>query len=169
MAINTNINLLESLDANSNITKCVSGSTLNSKSSYVDNADGTILDIGTGLLWQKCPIGQTYGSGSCTVALTKVTWDISLTNCTSSNLKGKSWRLPNINELASIFDPTYSNYVNPTFFPTVGDTPGSFGFWSSTGINTASRVVFFSANAPVLTTAPKSTNNAYASLCVTDP
>jgi hypothetical protein len=150
-------------------TKCVSGSSITSKNSFLDNFDGTITDVSSGLLWRKCPIGQSYSGGSCIGTITKPTWDIALTNCVASGFLGKSWRHPNINELASLFHPGFSNYIDPTFFPTVGDTAGSFGFWSSTGVTTAGRVIFFSSTSPSFSTAPKTTGGAYASLCVSGP
>jgi len=167
--INTTVNIGESLDGNSGITKCVSGSSISSKNMFVDNLDGSILDISTGLLWQKCPIGQTYGGGTCTGTITIPMWDIALTNCTASTFLGKTWRPPNINELASLFDPSFSNYINPTFFPTVGNSAGSYGFWSSTGITTTGKTVFFSSTSPSISSAPKTTVNVYASLCVSGP
>lgn len=33
---------------------------------FIDRKDGTILDISTNLLWQKCNVGETYNADSNT-------------------------------------------------------------------------------------------------------
>ncbi|MCX5905426.1 MAG: DUF1566 domain-containing protein, partial [Proteobacteria bacterium] len=84
---------------------------------FIDNNDGTITDLSTGLMWQK-------------YALSDYTWEQALTFCENLNMAGyKDWRLPTWKELLSILD--YSSYnpaINITFFP--GTEPG--WYWSST-------------------------------------
>lgn len=90
--------------------------------SYIDNGDGTINDINTGLVWQK---GTT----------TTYTWTNALTYCKNNTpaLPGSNWRLPNATELVSLVDFTISATgtakTNLTYFP---GTPTNTFFWSAT-------------------------------------
>lgn len=60
--------------------------------SYVDNGDGTVTDLNTGLMWQKIP-GD------------KVTYAEAVAGADSFNLAGyDDWRLPTIKELYSLMD-----------------------------------------------------------------
>jgi hypothetical protein len=64
--------------------------------SYVDNGDGTVSDLVTGLMWQQDP-------GA------KMTWDAAMAGADSSSLGGfTDWRLPTIKEQYSLiqFDGT---------------------------------------------------------------
>ncbi|XDD51131.1 DUF1566 domain-containing protein [Leptospira sp. WS92.C1] len=117
-------------------------------SRFTDNEDGTVLDYRTGLLWQKCPAGlgsetadhvSTCGvrntgheNGSSTV----YSWVNALKYCNGSLSQkppvlpaGKSWRLPNINELKSIVDRSQLNPAMDTSVLLIG---GGEYFWSST-------------------------------------
>ena len=84
----------------------------------VDNGDGTVKDIGSGLMWQKATAPETY------------TWQNALSYCENLSLAGYSdWRLPNRNELQSLVD--YSRY-NPAIDPLlIPHTMPSY-YWSST-------------------------------------
>jgi hypothetical protein len=73
---------------------------------FTDNGDGTVKDNATGLIWQKCTYGKTYANGICTGLATAVYWSTAITNCNTLSLAGKTWRLPNRNELLSIVDYT---------------------------------------------------------------
>ncbi len=60
--------------------------------SYVDNGDGTVTDLNTGLMWQ-----QTYSG--------KMTWDDALAEAETFSLAGyDDWLLPTIKELYSLID-----------------------------------------------------------------
>ncbi len=87
--------------------------------SYTDNANGTVTDNQTGLIWQQ---GTT----------TTYTWANALTYCNNNTpgLSGTGWRLPNAFELFSLVDFTVSTNakINLTYFPS---TPAS-SFWSAT-------------------------------------
>ena len=92
-------------------------------SSLVDNHDGTVTDTATGLIWQQNEPTDTDGNPM------SMTWDEALAYCEGLDLAGRSWRLPNINELQSIvdyriFDPS----VETSFFPDIL----SESYWSST-------------------------------------
>lgn len=92
-----------------------------SVSRFTDNGDGTVKDNGTGLIWQKCSMGQTYSGGTCSdeSTATEDTWKNTLAYCSGLTLAGRRWRLPNVNELKSLVD--ISKSVSPSihrgFFP----------------------------------------------------
>lgn len=84
--------------------------------SYTDNGDGTITDNTTGLIWQKCSIGQT--SPSCTGTASTFQWSSAASQCTSLTLAGKTWRLPNVEELQTLVDYGNNNpAIDTTYFP----------------------------------------------------
>ena len=85
---------------------------------YTDNADGTVTDKVTGLMWQKVASTTTY------------TQSQGIMFCSTLNLAGHSdWRLPTRIELVSLLDYGQSNpSINGTYFPA---TPVQF-FWTST-------------------------------------
>src|SRR4030042_6403721 len=61
---------------------------------YVDNGDGTITDLKTGLMWQKTPD-----------LVNKSTFDEAVAGAGTLNLAGYTdWRLPTIKELYSLID-----------------------------------------------------------------
>jgi hypothetical protein len=103
----------------------------------IDNQDGTVSDLKTGLMWKQCSEGLTSAdltSPDCATG-TEVTlsWDQALQQPQTLNVSGgfaghTDWRLPNIKELLSILEEqcTYPP-INTAFFP---NTPRSI-FWSS--------------------------------------
>ena len=95
--------------------RAVRGNT--SSQNFVDNNDGTVTDLNTGLMWQK----------DCS---TKTFWDDALSHCENLSLGGyDDWRLPNIKELLSIVDFTKHNYaLNTNYFIDITTED----FWSST-------------------------------------
>ncbi len=109
--------------------RCVSGNTTPAPS-FVDQADGTIRDLNTGLLWSQCTEGQ--GAGCAFTPPTAMDWNAARGNCNGKVLAGRVWRLPNVNELLSIVD--YSNAVlmlpaiDSTFFPLTANGL----YWTST-------------------------------------
>jgi hypothetical protein len=96
---------------------------------YVNNLDGTITDLDTGLMWTQVPGAATTWTGA-------LTWAENLT------LAGYSdWRLPNIKELQTLVDYTFTTAttaaaavvpVNRVLFPT-STTPAA-AYWSSTAL-----------------------------------
>ncbi|MFC1591161.1 DUF1566 domain-containing protein [Thermodesulfobacteriota bacterium] len=57
---------------------------------YMDNGDGTVTDMNTGLMWQQDPGG-------------KMSWDEAVSGASTLSLAGYSdWRLPTIKELYSL-------------------------------------------------------------------
>ena len=83
----------------------------------VNNGDGTITDLSTGLMWQK--IGSESG----------MTWESAMTHCNGLTLASYSdWRLPIREELHSIVDHNvWEPAINTNYFP---DT-ASLNYWSS--------------------------------------
>jgi len=85
---------------------------------FTDNANGTITDNVTGLIWQKNHSADT------------LTWEQALTFADTLTLNGNTdWRLPNIKEIQSINDENFINpSVNATYFPDLVNRK----IWSST-------------------------------------
>lgn len=75
--------------------------------SFTDNGDGTVTDNGTGLMWQKCPVGliDTYCDNYAAYHFGSFDWPSALTVCSTSTIGGyHDWRLPNIAELSSLIE-----------------------------------------------------------------
>lgn len=102
---------------------------------FTINADGTASDATTGLVWDRCSIGQVLDNGSCTGTVTQSTWNAALVAATTANTasyKGfTDWRLPSKNELESLVDVNKATApeIDSIVFPT---TPTNGGYWSST-------------------------------------
>ena len=107
---------------------------------FVDNGDGTISDRRTGLVWQRCPLGDDYdpGTGQCTTVDTagaRKTWQQALQAAADLNVDGSTpadqqWRLPNLKELASLInhhchDPAAFSASLPAF-------ANHTSYWTST-------------------------------------
>jgi len=95
---------------------------------YKDNGDGSVRDKETGLLWQKCSMGQTTNV-TCSGTATTATWSAAMAYCENLTLGGRSdWRLPSVNELKSLVDySAYNPAINTSYFPaTVASS-----YWSS--------------------------------------
>jgi hypothetical protein len=69
---------------------------------YLDNGDGTVTDLNTGLIWQQSP--DMNGDGRIDAA-DKLTFRQAVTGAASFSLAGhEDWRLPTIRELYSLID-----------------------------------------------------------------
>jgi hypothetical protein len=89
---------------------------------FKDNADGTITDSLTGLMWQK---GENE----------RMDWYAALKACKDMQLAGHNdWRLPNLKELNSILNLDYTNgwWYYKDFFPAEGLKPPLLHYFSST-------------------------------------
>lgn len=77
---------------------------LQSKSHLIDNENGTITDLGTGLMWSR---KDSYADlNKC------LTWPDSVKYVENLNTAGYvDWRIPTIKELASIYDITQENVM----------------------------------------------------------
>ncbi|WP_167483033.1 DUF1566 domain-containing protein [Leptospira noumeaensis] len=112
--------------------RCVASLPPIETSTFFDHGDGTIKDNTTGLTWQKCSYGQNNDS-SCSSAANPLDWSNAITYCNSLSLGSKSWRLPNRNELASLYDYTKAAgpTINQTVFPNTVSSPSGY-YWTST-------------------------------------
>lgn len=85
----------------------------------VMNSNAAVLDKETGLVWEKSP------------DTTKRTWTFACTYCYQRQVGGrKGWRLPTIEELASLVDTSQSNPALPEGHPFTNVQ--SNDYWSST-------------------------------------
>ncbi|EDM67484.1 MAG: DUF1566 domain-containing protein [Moritella sp.] len=92
-------------------------------SDFIDNHDGTVVDLRTSLVWAKCTIGQSYNRTSNTCsgsgAISFATWEEALLGAEAHSVNNISdWRLPNIKELGSLIDRSCAEpAINLTLFP----------------------------------------------------
>lgn len=98
-------------------------------SRFTVNADNTVTDHATQLMWQRCSIGQSgkdCGNGS----VTYMQWNQALKVAEEDSFAGyNDWRLPNIKELTSIIERScYKPAMNLSIFP---NTPTAGLYWSS--------------------------------------
>ncbi len=111
--------------------RLVRGNTEYGKNNFIDNGDGTISDLATGLMWQQADEGLTLD------------WHDALEYAENLELAGYSdWRLPNAKELQSIVDytrspqTTASPAIDPLFFTTEITDPDENAqypyFWTGT-------------------------------------
>jgi hypothetical protein len=110
---------------------------------YQDNDDGTVTDLETGLMWQKCPVGMAWVDGgvpgndptgdSCSAAASLISWVDALNAADASAFAAQTdWRLPNKKELASLMDVSCkAPAINTVFFPEVF-TADFKRIWAST-------------------------------------
>ena len=88
------------------------------KNKFVDNGDGTISDLATGLMWQKADAGIARN------------WEDALSYAENLELAGfNDWYLPDVKELHSIVDYTRNE---PAVSPVFITTDKSGWFWAST-------------------------------------
>lgn len=129
---------------------------------FVDNQNGTVTDRGTDLVWQKCERGQDpiY----CTGIPSTITWKSALMYCRAMTLNGKTWRLPNINELRSIVDYSKASpVINTVFFPVVVNA----NYWTSSSVfGDPTKAWYVDMNLGVVDSALKS--SGYYVRCVAD-
>ncbi len=97
-------------------------------SRFTINGNGTVTDKQTGLIWARCPEGQS-GSSCESGSATGYNWQSALDHADSSGLAGENdWRLPNIKELGSIIERAcYLPAINLHVFPNVSASL----FWTS--------------------------------------
>ncbi len=98
------------------LTLCLLASAGLSEARYTDHGNGTVTDTQTGLMWQQA------------TAPNRMNWNDAIAWCNNLSLAGYSdWRLPDIDELRSLVDMSYSPTINTTYFP---NTVASW-YWSS--------------------------------------
>lgn len=105
-------------------TDSILATTPDSRFEIISNGS-EVKDKVTGLIWQRCSMGQIWDGNTCTGTATRHTWQQALT--VAKNL-GNGYRLPNIKELASIVEEQcYDPAINSKTFP---NTPSN-EYWSS--------------------------------------
>ena len=102
------------------------------QATYIVNADGTVTDNVTGLVWDQCAWRQS-GAACATGTASLHTWSQALgvaVTANGQNYKGHNdWRLPSRTELVALVNYAASNpAIDTVAFPA---TPAS-RFWSST-------------------------------------
>jgi hypothetical protein len=104
---------------------------------FVDHGDGTVTDTLTGLIWltkANCPgAKRDWATALSDVAQLNSAGTMNGNNCNDTSNGGghqTDWRLPNINELRSLFDPGQSAPYLPAGHPFTG-VQSDF-YWSST-------------------------------------
>lgn len=99
-----------------------------SEDRFVDNADGTVTDHCTGLIWQK-DTADVNGDVKIDAA-DLLSWCDALAYCENLSFAGHDdWRLPNVRELQSIVDYGRFNQSIDSVFGAVSDL-----YWSSTTV-----------------------------------
>ena len=93
-----------------------------------------VKDLKTGLIWQRCSLGQTWDGTTCTGTASQYTWQQALQTAKDA---GNGLTLPNIKELSSLANRAcYNPAINDTFFPnTPFDSSTYYGaYWSSSPV-----------------------------------
>ena len=89
------------------------------------NSGTEVKDTKTGLIWQRCSLGQTWSGTACTGTAATYNWANALQ--TAKNM-GNYWRVPSIKELDSLVEEAcYNAAINGAYFP---NTVTSY-YWSS--------------------------------------
>lgn len=101
------------------LTRCVrSGAHYDTNGPYITSESGTVTDLSTGLVWQR------------TVENQQRSYSYAQSYCNQLTLAGGGWRLPNVKELASLYDHRLDD---PMFDTNVFPGAGSFGtYWTNT-------------------------------------
>ena len=125
------------------------------------NDNTEVKDTQTGLIWQRCSLGQTWSdTSSCTGTAATYNWTNALQ--TAKNM-GNGWRVPNIKELDSLIEQAcYSPSINETYFP---NTVNSY-YWSSSPVPYDSYTAWFVhfGNGYDSSVYPYKANNTYVRL-----
>ena len=97
---------------------------------YIDNDDGTVTDIHTGLIWMRCSLGQTWDGTACTGSVQIYTWQQALQVARGYNYAGSSaWRVPDKKQLQSIVEwSCYDPAINLEIFR---QTPDTGSYWTA--------------------------------------
>jgi Protein of unknown function (DUF1566) len=99
---------------------------------FQDNADGTVTDTKSKLMWMRCSVGQTWANAHCSGAASKLDWASAQAHALQVNNQGSlffnDWRLPLLRELATITERQCKNpRINLAVFP---GTPMA-NFWTA--------------------------------------
>lgn len=99
--------------------------------SFTIHNDGTVTHKSTGLMWQRCIVGQTWTGDICLYGHDYYSWPQAVALSGQNNFAGyNDWRLPNVKELTSIFEYACSApALNQLIFR---DNATASAFWSTT-------------------------------------
>ena len=93
-------------------------------SRFLDNADGTVTDKDSKLMWLRCSAGQAWKSelGRCNGEADRLSWAAAQSFASDVNRRGSfffsDWRVPQLRELAMITERGCANpRVNLAVFP----------------------------------------------------
>ncbi|PTQ90003.1 DUF1566 domain-containing protein [Agitococcus lubricus] len=87
-----------------------------------------VKDLKTGLIWQRCSLGQTWNGLTCEGEALTYTWQEALK---AASEFGRGYQLPNIKELRSLVNKACINpAINSLLFPNTA----SFPYWTSTPV-----------------------------------
>ncbi|MCC5816375.1 MAG: DUF1566 domain-containing protein [Leptospira sp.] len=145
--------------------RCVSGISRTYNNNFRDNGDGTISDRTTGLVWQKCSIGQT-GTTCSDTAASLLNWNDAILNCNSQTLAARTWRLPTLNELRTLMDilKATNPRIDETYFPSTEENT----YWSSTS-NSSPTTIAWRVNFTNTAIDRIAKTNTFPVRCVSDP
>ncbi len=80
---------------------------------FEDNADGTVTDKDSTLMWMRCTAGQAWSTGTCVGEPLALSWAEAQAAAADENRSGRmffnDWRLPTLRELATIAERRCSN------------------------------------------------------------
>ena len=95
--------------------------------------DHEVKDLQTGLIWQRCALGQKWDAQNktCDTKVPTLSWQQALQQ---AHDLGNGYRLPTVKELYSLVDRGCSATINKTAFP---NTSYWGAYWSSTPVATA--------------------------------
>lgn len=144
---------------------CVSGVSKGYYSNFTDNGDGTVKDNSTGLIWQKCSIGQT-NDAACTGAGSPSLWSAAITTCSGLGLASRTWRLPNTQDLKSLIDTTTTAAAKMDGIAFPNAIAGNY--WGSTTYATTTTLAFTVSTANG-NFAAAGKGNSYYVRCVSGP
>lgn len=83
-----------------------------------------VKDKQTGLIWQRCSLGQSWDGTTCSGTASAIKWSQALSQVQDL---GKGYRLPNIKELQSLAEDACINpLINETIFPNT-----NLWYWSA--------------------------------------
>jgi hypothetical protein len=102
---------------------------------FADLGGGSIADRRLGLVWQRCALGQTWTDDTCTGTALALSWQEARQAAVHLNASGEEffddWRLPRINELATIVERQCNDpRIDLRLFPGTPAAP----FWSATPV-----------------------------------
>jgi len=118
------------------VAACIPNEPLTRPDSRYQAADakGTqVKDLETGLLWQRCVLGQQWDGQSCTGDAVAQDW-----NTATKTATGNGWRIPSQKELQSLSETSCAELaLNQTWF---GSGPSGW-VWTSTDMGSADGAV----------------------------